>query len=301
MRRRPGVTLPHARCPMRFAEAPQPIVVLEGVDCPPCLRAPGSYATHRAGTLLQAAIVVTRVNPTWILIRPDMAWHCAFVEVLPPRKRPAVVAVGGRGTRASFVDEWLASPSAPEEVRERLRLARERARDRRQWSRRTLTDPVTRLANRRGVARALILEAWHARRSGGQVGLVLLSVDGVDDVHDTPSQVGYERFVRRAGAALRSVARCTETCGRIASDRFALVLAGELREADRPANRCVEALQAAGVSAVGAVGILEPREPLLHLYRRTVELLRAAKQRERPPERTQTTDLQFLHLSNAGT
>ena len=238
---------------------------------------------HHADSVLSAAAVLARVSPTWLLVRPELPWHRSFVEALPAAKRPAVVAVGGSGVSAAFADEWLASFANAGEVAERLRLAGERARDRRQRARRTLLDPLTRLPNRRAVARGLLVEAARVRREGGTVALVLLSLSDYADLNQTRGRAAADRLLRDAGAALRRVVRGTELCGRIRQDMFALVLAGELRDADRPASRLAEALRAKGISASMAVAILEPRETLLHLYRRTGQLLRDARPKHRAP------------------
>jgi diguanylate cyclase (GGDEF)-like protein len=148
-------------------------------------------------------------------------------------------------------------------------------------ARRAYLDALTGLPNRRAVMRALVREAARARRTGSDLSLLLVDLDDFKLINETQGHAGGDRALRRVGAALRTLSREGESWGRIGGDEFALVLCAGAREADAAVQRVQRGLEAIGVPATAASGILEKNEPLRALYRRVDALLFAAKERRR--------------------
>jgi diguanylate cyclase (GGDEF)-like protein len=274
------------------------MLILEGVPELPGLEEAAGGALHRAGSPLGAATALARHRPRVLVIHGGIGWHRLFVAALTPQMRPAVVVYGGeRGVvAADWADEWLASPPSALEARHRLRLAVERARARRLNSRRVFVDPLTGLPNRRAAVRALVREAERTRRGGGVLSLVLIDLDDFKRVNEEEGHDAGDRLLRRVGAALAQATRGDELCARIGGDEFALVICGDLIDAQRAEQRVRERLRVIGVSATSASCSLEGGERLHALYRRTDAVLRARKELRRSHAVARRDELSMTRL-----
>jgi diguanylate cyclase (GGDEF)-like protein len=271
------------------------MMVLDGALVSPSLEAASGCMVFGAGGPLEAAKMLVDLKATLLVIHPDLTWHTAFVHLISPETRPAVVAVGGRISSVALVDEWISPTADVAEARVRFELASQRARERRRKNRQVFTDALTGLPNRRAVIRALTREAASSRRDSHEVALVLLDLDGFKQVNEQVGHDAGDAVLRKVGTAFRGATRGEELCGRIGGDEFALVMSGGLSEARRAAARLRESLLELEVSATAVAAVLESGEQLRHLYRRTDDLLRAAKTRRyarlrgitaaRPPNR----------------
>ena len=104
-----------------------------------------------------------------------------------------------------------------------LSVASERA----DWFERlAASDPLTGLANRRVMERALEHELERAGRQGSEVSLTLFDVDGFRSVNDTSGRPVGDRVLQEVGAAIAGSVRLVDTVARLGGDEFAVVAPG---------------------------------------------------------------------------
>jgi diguanylate cyclase (GGDEF)-like protein len=260
---------------------PQTALALDGVELPALFLLSGeAVAIQHVSGPLEAARELAASGPTYILFRADAPWQRRFLAGLPDEQRPATVAIGRSPAGAEHLaDEWLSPSTATEELLARLQLASRRARSRRRRARRGFSDGLTGLPNRRAVVRALVRERDRSRRAGGAVSLVLIDLDGFKRVNEERGHDEGDRLLRRVGSTLRKSVRGPESCGRIGGDEFAIVVAGDVAEANRVARRVCTALWEIGVRATAGVHELSAGQSLKSLYRAADAQLRTAKRR----------------------
>jgi two-component system cell cycle response regulator len=87
-------------------------------------------------------------------------------------------------------------------------------------------EPLSGLANRRELLRALEAEVARASRGGAPFAVVLIDVDGLKLINDCCGHRAGDRAILRVANALRVSIRASDTAGRIGGDEFAVVLAG---------------------------------------------------------------------------
>jgi diguanylate cyclase (GGDEF)-like protein len=89
-----------------------------------------------------------------------------------------------------------------------------------------LTDELTRVLNRRGFEARVADELARARRSGGEVGLVLVDLDDFKRVNDTHGHQAGDDLLRWVGATLADDLRAHDAVGRLGGDEFAVLVTG---------------------------------------------------------------------------
>ncbi len=69
-------------------------LVLDGAELPAGL---GEQAppVKRARGVLEAAVHLAKSRPSALVVNPRLGWHDTFVRLLPPDRRPRVIAVPG--------------------------------------------------------------------------------------------------------------------------------------------------------------------------------------------------------------
>lgn len=87
-----------------------------------------------------------------------------------------------------------------------------------------ILDPLTGCQNRRGFDQRLASEIARSRRYGRPLTLILLDIDHFKRINDEIGHDGGDEALRRAGAALRSAVRATDTACRYGGEEFALIL-----------------------------------------------------------------------------
>ncbi|THF85552.1 diguanylate cyclase [Deinococcus sp. KSM4-11] len=87
-----------------------------------------------------------------------------------------------------------------------------------------LTDPLTRLPNRRAFDQDLADALSRPERQQGPLGLLITDIDGLKAVNDTQGHERGDELLRTFAAALRAVLREGDRCYRLGGDEFAVLL-----------------------------------------------------------------------------
>ena len=112
------------------------------------------------------------------------------------------------------------------------------------------TDELTGALNRRGFEARAADELARARRTGAELGLVLLDLDHFKVVNDTQGHQAGDELLRRVGATLAGVLREHDALGRVGGDEFAvLVPSGEADAALTRLRACLAEVAAASAGA----------------------------------------------------
>lgn len=155
------------------------------------------------------------------------------------------------------------------------------------------TDPLTGLANRRGLTRAL-------QDTGGARSLLLLDLDGLKEVND---ELGYDegdQVLRAAARALTSRLREGELAARLGGDEFVALLLADAEKRGTELNDAVDALPLPPAIRArfrgGSVGVVEPLpgEPPDDVLRRAAALM---KERKRARKRGQPTSRPVAYMT----
>ena len=151
------------------------------------------------------------------------------------------------------------------------------------------TDPLTLLANRRGLEEALARERDRAARTGEPLSVVAFDLDRFKRVNDTWGHAVGDRLLAAVGETLRSGVRPYDVAARVGGEELLLVLPGTRRERaadvaerlrERIAELVVEGLPER-VTASAGVAELGPGETTEALLSRADAALYEAKHRGR--------------------
>ena len=118
---------------------------------------------------------------------------------------------------------------------------------------RSVTDPLTGLANRRRFAEALAIEVERSRRYGARLTVLLIDVDYFKRVNDQFGHAAGDRALATVANGLRSSCRTTDLPARYGGDEFVLLLPETTGESGiHLAERLLEILRSAPPYAAGA-------------------------------------------------
>lgn len=92
-------------------------------------------------------------------------------------------------------------------------------------------DPLTRLSNRKTFTQTLQNVFDMARKSSSQFGLLFIDIDKFRVLNDLYGNSGGDLVLRQVADRLRKVARDTDYIGRVAGDKFAVILRNTSKEA----------------------------------------------------------------------
>ena len=139
------------------------------------------------------------------------------------------------------------------------------------------TDPLTGVANRRGLARALERDLAAARRTDRHLAVAVLDLDHFKAYNDSQGHQAGDLLLRGAVRAWREHLRAGDLLARYGGEEFVVVLpeAGD----SVAAMRAIERVRVAtpDVTASAGVALWDGREPAAHLIRRADGALYEAK------------------------
>ncbi len=240
-----------------------------GRSSPPGALVAGSRPAARSGlaaavALALAVAALRQGSLVWLCIPPAL--------LLAAAARDRLIAVGAALAVAAVVDVAAVATGAPGRpppvllaavvagsaavlASERGRLQRERdvLRDY------ALSDPVTRVANRRSLLIRADYEIERHRRSRRSFALLSLDLDGFKEINDRFGHAAGDDLLRDVAAALRRAMRAQDTVARFGGDEFC-VLAPETDAAGAGplADRVTTAVRDVSVgleSVAGSVGV----------------------------------------------
>jgi diguanylate cyclase (GGDEF)-like protein len=104
------------------------------------------------------------------------------------------------------------------------------------------TDPLTGLANRLLLDARLEQSMQHARRSHGQIALLLVDLDEFKSINDSRGHAIGDEVLRATAERLRAAVREVDTVARVGGDEFVVVLTalGGASDAERLAEKLVD-------------------------------------------------------------
>ncbi|MBK7015977.1 MAG: diguanylate cyclase [Sulfuritalea sp.] len=107
------------------------------------------------------------------------------------------------------------------------------------------TDPLTGLANRLLLDARLEQSMQHARRSHGQIALLMVDLDEFKSINDSRGHAIGDEVLRATAERLRAAVREVDTVARVGGDEFVVVLTalGGASDAERLAEKLVEGIR----------------------------------------------------------
>jgi diguanylate cyclase (GGDEF)-like protein len=140
--------------------------------------------------------------------------HGGWVPVIVGGDLHGVLAIAGRNRPVSEHDLSLCVS-----IVRIMELALANALTHQRSQKAALTDPLTLLANRRGMAR-LVRE----RRGGGRLAVLAIDVDGLKDINDRYGHAAGDELLRLVADAISSTLRTSDVVARVGGDEFICVL-----------------------------------------------------------------------------
>lgn len=113
---------------------------------------------------------------------------------------------------------------AEEIARATGRLIRSQSASIRMLEHAAVTDPLTGLANRRGLGQRLAERLSEARRHNEPGVVFFANLDGLERINDQFGRAAGEAAIRMVAAGLRSAVRAHDTVGRVGGDEFAVLM-----------------------------------------------------------------------------
>jgi diguanylate cyclase (GGDEF)-like protein len=156
-------------------------------------------------------------------------------------------------------------------------LAIERADLADELARQAETDPLTGVANRRGLARALERDLAAARRNDRRLAVAVIDLDHFKAYNDTEGHHAGDLLLRGAARAWKEHLRAGDLLARYGGEEFVVVLPDAVDAA--AAVRAIERVREStpGVTASAGVALWSGREPAALLIRRADGALYEAK------------------------
>jgi diguanylate cyclase (GGDEF)-like protein len=142
-------------------------------------------------------------------------------------------------------------------------------------------DSLTGLYNRAAWDRLLEIEEKRCRRYGNPAGVLLVDVDGLEQVIAAEGQAAGDHLLKRTAHVLLQTVRETDLVAWVGGDGFAVLTPDESAlSLERLERRLKTELEKAGVAAAIGSARRDPRQNLEAAQRQADERMRAAKQGE---------------------
>jgi diguanylate cyclase (GGDEF)-like protein len=230
--------------------------------------------------------IVTRVLEGGERAHAHRRFGCSSVLVEPVRRGRRTMAALLIGWRR-HVDEVDATGGAfLALVAAQAALAIERADLAEELSRQAQSDPLTGVANRRGLARSLERDLAAARRSGRPLAVAMVDLDHFKAYNDREGHPAGDLLLRAATRAWSDHLRAGDLLARYGGEEFAVVLpdCGDEVEVASVVDRLRRATPGATTASAG-VALWDGREPAAQLIRRADGALYEAKRAGRDATR----------------
>ena len=135
-----------------------------------------------------------------------------------------------------LMESWLSTESRRQELEDELREAHGRL------EQLVRTDPLTELANRRGLEASLQRLTRRSAFDDRAVSCVLIDIDDFKDVNDTFGHAAGDRVIRAVADQVRSCLRPGDVAARVGGDEFVAVIDASPAEAEAIARRIAAAV-----------------------------------------------------------
>jgi len=184
------------------------------------LSADGIVVTDRYGVVrnMNSAAEAIFASPGETLIGRTFAW-----TVLPGETQELAVGVPGRDPRVVQIRAAVAYVGGESVRIVNARDITELARLRDELRALSLIDELTCLHNRRGFMRLAQQQLQLAHRSGRQLLIVFVDLDGMKRINDTLGHSAGDAALTEVAGVLRETFRCTDVLARVGGDEFAAV------------------------------------------------------------------------------
>ncbi len=241
---------------------------------------PGSAAGHAAADGTRFFVRDARVDPD-----PEVAEHRGMRSILAEPictedRTTGVIAVGWRDPVADL-DPLVSGFVSLMTVQASMTIERADVAERLEHQ--ALTDPLTGLVNRRGLARELEREMARAARRGSPLGFALMDLDKFKAYNDEHGHAAGDRLLSRAARAWLARIRANDTLARYGGEEFVILLP-DCGAGSAMSLEVVERVRAAtpeGQTASVGLALWDGHEPSGRLVERADAALYAAKDRGR--------------------
>ncbi len=138
---------------------------------------------------------------------------------------------------------------------------------------------LTGLHNRAAWDRLLEAEEKRCRRYGSPAGVLVIDLDGLEEINDAEGHAAGDHLLKRAAHVLREAVRETDVVARIDGDEFAILAPDESALAvEQLEKRLREQLREAGVKASVGSSRRDPRQTLTWALEMADEKMQADKE-----------------------
>jgi diguanylate cyclase (GGDEF)-like protein len=261
--------------------------VTAGSDAPPSISprvpvGPGSFAGRAVADAARVFVVDAREHPD---VHPQavdqLGLRSVLAEPLQAQGAPAGAVVIAWRTAVTAIDPF--SSGVISLMAGQAAMAIERADLAARLEHQALTDPLTDLPNRRGLARDLDREMARAARRGSALAFALMDLDRFKAYNDEYGHPAGDRLLVRAARAWRAAIRAQDVLARWGGEEFVVLLPDCGTGAASPLA-IVERVRRAtpdGQTASVGIAVWDGREPAHRLAERADAALYAAKQHGR--------------------